>query len=175
MRTPRVTPPGLDPGPTSLAEELGSEIDDARAISAELGLRPHCVEVVRVHWSGGEVGRGERTERRAELVPRPKVEVRPRQELSPAGVVDRTTVVLSEVSTRYTEAELKDLTRQGALGPGDEWYFEISVDGRDPEATRTRYVLAEPPERRAFEWRLVLRGQGTAASRPVRQRYPAGP
>lgn len=162
---PKCPPPSdpFDPGPGSLAEDLAEVVADARAIQTELGLRPYRVFAVRVHWSGGERGRGDVTQvSERELLPRPKVTFRNRRELTPGGFIDRATVELTEVDVRLTAAELGELFLP-PLDKGDEAFVEIRLDGRDgAEAQRRRFYVAEPPERRPFDWRVSLRQQDGA-------------
>lgn len=169
-RPPRV--PELDPS-CSMADEIAEALADARSVHTELGLRPYRVLSVRQHWSGGEVGRGDVTQvLTREFTPRPKVEFRTRSELTAGGLVERSTVILSELDHRLTEDEVRDLFYPVPLRPGDEAYIELFIDSRDGAAQRRRLVIAEPPERRAFDWRVVLREMKPARSRHGAPRYP---
>lgn len=179
-QNPRLRPPRLpeivDPGPSSLAEEIAATVNEARAVHTELGLRPYRVFSVRVHWSGGERGRGDVTRvSEEEFLPRPKVTFRTRRELTQGGFVERGVVELAEIDPQLTADQVADLFQQQPLAKGDEGFIEIYMDARDGETQRRRFVVAEPPERRAFEWRVVLRQQDGGRSRTGSVPYPGRP
>jgi hypothetical protein len=170
---PPVPPVVVDPGPCSLAEELAEVVNDVRSMETELGVRPYRVFSVRVHWSGGERGRGDVTEvLTREFLPRPKVSFRTRREFTSAGIVERGTVELASVNPQLTADEVADLFHQTPLGKAEEAYIEIVMDGRDGPSQRRRFVAAEPPVRHAFEWRVSLRQQDGARDRAGRVSYP---
>ncbi len=155
-------PQGPGGGCSTFADELAAIRADAATLNTEMGLRPYRVFSVRQHWSGGEVGRGDVTRTLvAEYLPRPKVAFRTRREYSAAGYVERGVVVLSEIRAALSPAEVVDLfARTVPLGPGDETFLEVVLDARHgEEAERRRFVPAEPPERRDWDWRLVVRQQ----------------
>ncbi len=175
---PRILPPTppqvIDPGPRSLAEQLAGIVNDARAINTELGLRPYRVLSVRVHWSGGERGRGDVTrvwER--EFLPRPKVEPKVFRELRDAGIVERGGVLLTEVNPQLTEDEVMDLFHQ-RLQPGDDGYLEVFMDERDGSTERRPYAVDSVPERRAdrFDWKVRLVQLSKGRERNGQVAYP---
>jgi len=144
----------------SLVEDLGQVVDDIRQLATDLGARPYTVHVVRIAWSGGEVGRGEpSTALELQILPTPRLTgvgegaVRSQE---PGGAIERGDVRLTGVAPRYTEDELGNYF---GVEPGEECFFEVRIDQRDGEARRRRYVLARPPERRPehCDWVLVLR------------------
>lgn len=161
---------------TSLVEDLGEIVDDIRQIATDLGARPYTVHVVRVRWSGGQVGRGEPTVvSETSMLPTPKVaEVGALDRATDAaGIVERGDVILTGVSPRYTEDELEAMF---ATGDGDEVFVEVRVDRRDGTTKPRRFALARAPERRPTmaDWRLLLRRHSgdrerTGARRPARQ------
>jgi hypothetical protein len=146
----------------SLVEELGEVADDIRQIAVDLGARPYTVHAVRIRWSGGAKGRGD-PQRIFDtpLKPTPVVGAigGGERRLDPAGVVERGSCILTEVSARYTEDELT--TYLSEPEEGDEAFFEITIDPRDGHPLRRRFVLANPPERRPTrcDWRLTLEAQ----------------
>lgn len=165
MRPPR---PPAEPLPsvpgtgcTSFADELAAIRADASVMNTEMGLRPYRVFSVRLHWSGGAPGRGDVTRTLvAEYLPRPKVAFRTRREFGAAGYVERGVVILSELPLGLTAAEVPDLFALTVpLTPADETFLEVVADGEEA-AERRRFVAVEPPERRAWDWRLVVRQQG---------------
>jgi len=150
----------------SLIESLADVVDDARQIAVDLGARPKTVHAVRVRWSGGEIGRGEPlVVADVALLPTPKVsESGLDRPLSSGGAQERGDVVLTGVSTRYTEDELAIYLAAAGV-EAHEAFFEIRLDERDGSTTRRRYTLAKPPERRLFDWRVTLRRQDTDRAR----------
>lgn len=176
---PRIPDPAdaltfCDPGPGSLAEDLADTVNEARQIAVDLGMRPYRVLSVLAHWSGGERGRGDVTRvSERELLPRPKVEPRTRRELREGGIVERGVLVLTEINPELTEDQVMDLFYGQALGPGDEAWLEVVMDSRDGAAQRRRFVVEEPPVRRAdqFDWRAVLREQDQPRTRAGRVPY----
>jgi hypothetical protein len=160
----------------TLAEEMAEIRADVNGINTELGLRPYRVFSVRLHWSGGEPGRGTVTRTlQREYLPRPKVSFRTRREATPMGWIERGVVVLTEVNALLPPELVEDLfaADQPLQLPGEESFFEITLDGRYAAAAaggapeRRRFVLVEPPERRDTDWRVTLRQQAA-------QRAPDG-
>lgn len=168
-RTPNDDPRlrGAD-GARTLVDDLGELADDMRQIGVDLGLRPYRVFSVRLRWSGDRVGLGEpAVVLEEEFLPTPKVSTSLRREArEPGGWVERGRTTLTEVSPRYTEAQIDALCPR--TGPANEERFiEIRMDSRDENAPRRRFVVAEAPERRAerFDWRVVLVPQDDARTR----------
>lgn len=177
-RNPRlllpILPPPVDPGPSSFAEAMAPAINAARQINTDLGLRPYRVVSVRLHWSGGERGRGDVTrvwER--EFLPRPRVEPRIKRELRDGGVVERGIVVLTELNPELTEDEIMDLVHL-RLGPGDDGFIEVFIDARDGNTERRPYAIDGVPERRAdrFDWRVTLTQLAQGRGRGAQIAYP---
>jgi hypothetical protein len=161
-----------DPGPSSLTERLTATVNRVRARNTTMGLRPYRVFVVRRHWTGGQVGRGDVCETEClELLPRPKVSFRTRREYSAAGYVERGLVILTEVNPALTEGEVLDLFGQ-KLDTGDELFVEVTMDARDGQSARRRCTVIEPPTREAFSWRVVLRQQDGARASDGSTSYP---
>jgi len=162
---------------TTLVEGLASIADDIRQIAVDLGARPYTVHVVRVRWTGGEIGRGQPEIALDEpLLPIPLVGDigQLSREMTEGGASERGDTVATGVSARYTE---DDLDRFFGCVPGEEPFLEVRIDDRDGSTRRRRYTLARPPERRPTraDWRLVLRRQGAdrqrdGSRRPARER-----
>lgn len=157
--------------PPTFADEIHQAVNDARALEEALGLRPYRLLAVRQHWSGGEIGRGDVTRVfTRELSPRPRVYFRMRNELTAAGVVSRSTVIVREINPALTEPEVLELFSPVLTDPADEAYLELFVD--PGTGVRRRYVVSEPLERLANEWRCELREQQRARGRAGEVRYP---
>ncbi len=160
----------MRPGCT-IVEMMGSQLDMARQMVADVGLRPYQVFSVVVRWSGGERHRGEPSVIWEQpFLPIPKVEDLGaiNKDLRPGGRVARGDVRLTGISPRYTEDQIALLfPRQ--LGPGDEAFIEIRMDARDGENTpRQRYIVSGQPARRAFDWTVDLTRQDEARTRSGR-------
>jgi hypothetical protein len=165
-------------GPLStLVEDLGPIVDDIRQIAVDLGARPYTVHVVRLRWTGGEIGRGQAEVSLDEpLLPIPLVRDIGQHErrLTEGGTAERGNAVMTGVSARYTEDELETFFCQV---DGEEAFLEVRIDQRDGTPKRRRYTLARPPERRPtrVDWRMVLWRQDSdrqrdGSRRPTRER-----
>lgn len=163
MSNPRGITPNRDTGlrlnpqpSTSLIEGLSEVVDDARQILVDLGLRPYEVFSVIVRWTGGSRHRGT-PQVLSETPILPVPEVRDIGSVDRAarsgGVVQRGSVRLEKISSRYTEDDILLLFPR-ALAPGEEHYIEVRTDSRDGSTQRDRYVVSGKPQRHAtrFEW-----------------------
>jgi hypothetical protein len=146
----------------SLVEELAEVADDLRQLAADpdIGLRPYTVHIVRVAWSGGEIGRGEPdVTLDVPLLPIPKLTMTGlSRDSKEGGTLERGDARLEQVSPRYTEDELAGYFD---AVDGEEAFVEVRIDERDGETKRRRFTLARPPIRRPdrFDWLLVLKRQ----------------
>lgn len=145
----------------SLAAELVPLADELRDMLTDFGFRPYKVRIVRVRWSGTTRGEGVAVvESSLDLMPTPLV-----QDLSgvaeiaqAAGLDEVGSVMLSEVSGRYTEEQLLFLDRQG-VGPDAsvEVFYEVEFPqpAAPPDAAQ---ALGQAPS-------------GHAAARSKRRRF----
>ena len=169
---PRPTPPNVDPGlgpnpqpERSLVEDMQPIVDDARQLNTDFGLRPYRVVSVVVRWTGGERGRGDPVvESEKEFLPTPKVKDYSASldgELKAAGITDRGTIRLSEISARYTEDDLDALFHLQPLPKDREGFVEVRHDRRDGETKRRRFVVEGVPFHDAenFQWVCRLLAQ----------------
>lgn len=172
MRRPQPIADGAEGGLTpreadrSLAVDLAEVVDESRALVTDLGFRPYRVFVVLERWSSGVIGRGTAAVvRETEIVPTPCVDLEPlARRHGPAGAVERGEALLSELSARYTEAEVMELLRP-RVDAGELCYLETRSDGRmGAEPHRRRFVIASVPylDAERFEWRARLRPQDDA-------------
>jgi hypothetical protein len=140
-----------------LGDALVGVVDEIRRlIRAELGTRPYTVAIVTRRWSGARAGEGTPTETVLELDPPPMVtDLSTAVQLRPTGRDEEGDVQLTEVSLRYTRAELHpnadDATEWAyrisdahGQGFGDEW-FTVSGPPRvrrgDQPGDRTDWVV----------------------------------
>jgi len=155
----------------SLAESLADVVDDANQLVVDLGLRPYRVFAVTYRWSGGAVGLGTASVfSEVEFLPTPLVGSlnSVTEEHKEAGLVERGTVTISGISLRYTEDQLNDMCRGGALCTGAEYetFIEVTSD-RDGSADRRRFTLDGVPYRdmEAMAWRVTVMRQDGGRNR----------
>lgn len=142
---------------------LWGAVDAARDVVSRLGLRAYTVHLVRTKWSGGARGLGlEGVVWERPILPTPAVQDvgALRQEVVMIGTAEAGSVRVSEVSPRYTEADLSGLEPDGSPVPEDESvYWEVRMALGDPlREVRRRFVLAGVPsyDPTNFEWVLQL-------------------
>lgn len=174
--------PGIGPNPSperSFVNELQETVDELRQIATDLGVRPYRVFSVLIEWDGGAVGRGvARCVKEVEILPTPKVNETSgvQGEIRSAGLVERGSVTLSQVSGSYTEDQVRSMFMLAPLGPtapgdglkpGQETFIEVRVDARDGVTERRRFVVRGMPYRKAeaFEWRVSLMRQDMERAR----------
>lgn len=159
--------PNPDPA-RSIVARFSGVVDGMRQLQTDAGQRPYRVFAVVVGWTGQEVGRGDPVVlSQVELLPTPMVRLRGiRFENKPAGKTDRGYVEVSEISPRYTEAELvRSFHVKPDLTEGLEVFYEVQRDARDgAEGIRRRFVLRGVPDHDAenFMWTIKLSAQDPA-------------
>ena len=123
-----------------LADELVGVVDDIRRdIHGALGTRPWAIDIVNRSWSGQKRGVGVPTTRILRLDPTPRVERVTKDRMGPAGREAAGSVVLSEVSLRYSEAEL-----QPSVATGNEIAYRLT-ELRGQKQVPKYYVLSAAP------------------------------
>ena len=173
---PRPIPPdrntALHPNPQpqlSLVESMGPVADSMRQLLTDFGMRPYRVFSVVVNWSGGEEGRGvEQVIQETELLPTPLVDLsRLRAPMTQGGRAEQGYYVMEEVSSQFTEDDIRTLFHVQPLPKGKIGYIEVRMDRRDGEAKRRRFTVRGVPQRRAdeFDWRVNLSSQDQARLR----------
>jgi len=138
--------------------------DDIRQLYTYFGQRPYRAFSVVVEWSGGVVGRGTpKNIAEEELLPTPKTTLATVKEvMKSGGIVERGNIILTEISPRYTEDQVKQLFHCGApLPENQEGFIEIRVDQRDGLTENRRFRVRDVPERVAWDffWRVNLHKQ----------------
>lgn len=134
-------------------------VDAARDIRTQLGLKPYRVSLVRMKWSGGRRGIGEPlVVDTFEILPTPDA-----TDLSSLADIVQTigreeqgSIMLTKISGRYTEDQLRGFDRDGTTIGADEnvfWEIEFILGGE-----RRRFVNSSPPSYnpKTFEWTMKL-------------------
>ena len=163
----------------TLISSLTCVVDSVRDLYTSLGARNYRVSLVWTRWSGGERGRGVEVVALEEaILPTPNVSSLKtvRVENEQIGVLEQGEVVVSQISPRYTEAELLGLSRFTAPGnqlPEDvNFYWEIFYPGTDGDGVRRRFTPKSAPnsDPTAFEWtiRLVRQSEDRTTSGEIR-------
>jgi hypothetical protein len=134
----------------TLARKLIPVADGIRDLFSRFGTRPYKVRLVRVVWSSGTRGAGAPVVQRVlDILPTPLV-----QDLStmteivhPIGLDEVGTIVVSEISGRFTDEELRFLDKAGdPPGPDTEVFWEIEFPRPDglPGDLRRFYLRSAP-------------------------------
>jgi hypothetical protein len=158
-----------DPSALDLSQTLGQDLidvaDDLRDLFTEFGLRPYEVRVVRERWTGGRRGIGTPiVVREVHLLPTPRLaSLEGLQNIvSSVGQVEEGNLLLSEISGRFTEDDLRGMVDDGAaIDEAEEFYFEVKFPARREGgvgAQRRRFYPASAPayQADAFQWVVVL-------------------
>lgn len=142
----------------TVADRLISSVDRIRGrVHARLGTRQWRVAIVTRRWSGEERGVGHPTISVLELEPPPNVKLNTKDRLGPAGREASGSIILTEVSLSYTEAELE---------PKVDARTEVAYRLTENQGQRQRVIWgvlsAKPITRRgdqsgdATDWYLTL-------------------
>jgi hypothetical protein len=155
-------------GADTLIGSLTCVVDSIRNLYTTFGARTYQVQLVWTRWSGGERGSGCESVVLAEpILPTPLVSNLKalRVELESIGSMEEGGVIVSQISPRYTEAELQGFSRFVVPGnplPDDmSFYWEIFYPGTDGDGVRRRFVPKSAPnsDPTAFEWSISLTRQ----------------
>lgn len=172
---PRVTTPNTDPrlGPNpnparSTVEQLNQTVDELRQLYTDIGARPYRVFSIVYQWTGGATGKGEpEVLSQLEFLPTPMVTINTRNEAKAGGIMTEGSARLTEVSARYSEADIKALFPL-ELAPGQQSFIEVRLDARDGERPYLRrFTVVDSPELRplSFDWRIRLQSQDSERDR----------
>jgi len=160
----------------TLGQSLIGVADGARDLFTQFGLRPYVVRMIRTRWTGDPRGDGnEYVEHIRDLLPTPKlVDMSSLSEVVLAIGTDETgSVMLTEISGRYTEDELRGLDPDGTpVESNSQVYFEIEFPKPSGGLSEhRRFTLAGAPSYMAdkFQWQIRLERQRPARDR---QGYP---
>lgn len=147
----------------SLARKFVPLADSLRDLFTKFGLRPYVVRMVRVRWNGIERGVGlPQVESETIVEPTPKLSdyTALTELVQPIGLDEQGGIVLSEISGRYTEFQLRGLKDdETELPPNVEFFYEVEFPRPDGQpATKRRFFNRSAPEYNsgALQWTLRL-------------------
>lgn len=164
IKAPKYTDPSVLDLRRTLAQRLIPVADRIRDLFTQFGCRPYKVRIVRVRWADGERGRGlPVVEKVVDLLPTPLV-----QDMSslteivqPVGLDEIGSIIVSEISGRFTDDDLRFADRYGQPpGPDEEVFYEIEFprtpDGKPGD--KRRFYLRGAPHYTStrFEWQVRL-------------------
>jgi hypothetical protein len=158
---PFTDPSGLDLDRT-LARRFIPLADRLRNFLTKFGLRPYVIRIVRIAWSQGIRGQGVPNVVKAlDILPTPKMtDLNALTEIvTPGGVDEVGTIVVSQVSGQFTEEDLRGFEKDGSTVPDDqEVYWEIEflrADGLPGE--RRRFEMRAAPQYFAGRFQWIVR------------------
>jgi hypothetical protein len=151
----------------TLGQQLVPVADCLRDLLTQFGLRPYTVNLIHTRWSGGSRGVGqELIVSVVPILPTPKIaDLSGVQEiLSPAGLAEVGEVMLTKVSGRFTEEQLRGVPPDGAAPlAGDlQFFYEVQwpeLNGQPGDRRRFFPVSAPYYDAPALQWRVQLRRQ----------------
>lgn len=144
-----------------MAGGLIATADNLRGLYSSFGLRPYRVYSIVYQWTGGEIGRGERRLLSyVEMTPTPKLTDYSGIAGSPrsGGIAERGNARLTQVSARYTEAQIMGMFFANPLAKSQEGWIEVQNAHDGPDARRRRFAVKGVPYYAAekMEWRVDL-------------------
>lgn len=148
---------------STLAQKLIPVADSIRNLNTRFGLRSYKLRIVRVRWSGGRRGMGYPVvDATMDILPTPLVQdlTTVTEILNPVGLDEAGMIGVSEISGRFTDAELRLAFDDGEPpGPDEEVFYEIEYpQPEDKDSIKRRFSLRGAPYYDAgqFQWRIRL-------------------
>ena len=148
---------------SSLAQRLIPTVDGIRDLATSLGMRPYRVSIVRTRWSGGKRGSGvEQVVCETLIEPTPKVTDMSgvAEMLSPVGIDELGSIVVTQISGRYTEEFLRGIGDDGKQPASDEqvYYEVVFFKPGDGDGERRRFTIKSAPSYRpgGVQWSVNL-------------------
>ena len=158
-------------GRKTLAESLGSTVDQIRQIATDLGVRPYRVWLVHWQWPRKPgLGVPRETSRR-EILPTPRVMDLSGVPLSLAsvGLTEMGGIKVDRISQRFSEddltgrtPDLRDPVRDATNREGSEFFYEVRETRTTVPPTKPRrFIPANVPmlRRSGMEWSIMLNRQ----------------
>lgn len=176
---PQMTQLDGDAYAKTLVQKLTPVADKVWNLATRLGGLPYRVFIVRTKWTGGKRNHGvEEVESVMPVLPTPEVGALTAQSqvLQAVGLDEVGSVMVTSISSSYTEDELVGLGPQGQpISDDRNFYWEIEFMRPLPDApVRRRYVVKSSPflDATAFGWAITLEKAGEERDRLTGQ--PAG-
>lgn len=152
----------------TLAGKLIPCVDKIRDLYTALGVRNYIIRLVWTTWSGGERGMGiEQLVKEELLLPTPLIgDISSLEERAQAvGADEFGTIIVSEVSGRYTEDYLCGRNGAEPIPDDQNFYYEIEFvdsNGRWGQGIRRRFSLNSAPsyDPDTFQWQFQLSRAG---------------
>lgn len=148
----------------SLARRLIPTVDRLRDLRVGFGLRPYTVTLVVMRWQGGRRGIGpEVVVSEVEILPVPAITDLSslRQVVTPVGLDEAGSLMISEISGSYTEEQLMGRAVDGTPpGPDESFFYEVLFPGTQ-SGERRRFFPTTAPAYIAgnFMWQLSVEKQ----------------
>ena len=146
----------------SLGTKMIRQVDLARNIVTRLGFRAYSVKIIHTGWSGPRRGEGqEYVVREMEILPVPMIGSLNglNESMTPVGLDEVGSLQLSEVSGRYSEAEVMGLLIRGMPLDviGEQCFYEITLLSAGIPVKR-RFSVNNVPSYNptGFEWTVSL-------------------
>lgn len=140
----------------NLIDDLIGVVDSLRgSLYPDMGVKSFRLTRVIRTWTGGQVGLGTVSSSDLVVCLTPEIEFKSRRDdLSPAGRIERGQMVAKEISLTFTETTL----RGGTLTAGQECYYKLESVQTQAEAT-TYWVIDGPPvcERDNCQWVVTFK------------------
>lgn len=149
----------------TLAQKLIPVADNVRNLYTKFGMRAYKVRVVKVRWSGERRGQGvPQIAATIDLLPTPRVmDLSTMTEiLNPIGLDESGSIVISEISGRFTDDQLRLVDDDGeGPAPNEEVFYEIEYpqpNGARSTSIKRRFSLRSAPDYSPgrFQWTLRL-------------------
>lgn len=142
-----------------LADKLVDVVDNVRRkVHAKLGTRTYRVQIVTRRWVSGTIGIGTPITNILEIDPRPLVERSEGDRLAPGGRENQGDAMITQISLRYTAADLQPPTP-----PGTEVAWRVIDTGGQRQPDQWYLVDADPVTRRgdlqqdSSDWKVRLK------------------
>ena len=148
----------------TLAQKLVPVADRIRDIFTQFGTRPYLVRIIRTKWSGGKRGFGrESVLSDTAITPTPKVTdlAGITEILTPIGLEEQGSILVTEISGRFTEAILQGNDPVGNEPDVDEnIFYEIEFPRPDGSVRRRFGIRAAPTFKPTqLQWMITLEKQ----------------
>lgn len=136
--------------------------DSLRDLLTKFGLRIYKVTIIRVQWSGGKRGIGAASViTSTPILPTPLIgDLNSLTAfIQSVGTDELGSLSISKISGRFTEEELRGLSKQGEEIPDDEEvYWEVEFPNQTGDALKRRFLMRAAPvySPGSFQWTVRL-------------------